>query len=308
MAGQDRNNTGSLLRQLQAGLDKIVYENLERSYKDPFRQIFRIVPHHKAFYEIQKVAGVGPAGHKPEGEPNRNYDTINQHWVFRVPLLSYEKSMRITWEAVEFNLYLDMLPKMSKELINAHEIRKGTEAANILNNGTDVTVTYGDGLPLFSHSHTVQGGGTIDNLLAADFDEDLIEQMRLLILKMKNDNGDIGDYVPDTLVYSEDLIHEVCRVLESPYRPGSAENDINSNKYLGDIKKKVMWKRLSNKHATFLTTDYNSDSGLVMVEHEPFRTKTWTENNSWDSIISSISNYKFLVEDTARSIVGSFPG
>jgi hypothetical protein len=301
MALQGKMTTGLNPRQLQEGLDLIIDENLKHAYYGMFQEIFKKVPHHKAYYEMQKLAGMGVAGVKGEGEAIQSYDSIDQHWVHRFPMITYEKSARITLEAQEYNLYMDYLPRIGKELVKAHKVRQDLEGANIFNDAF-ASVTYGDGKVLCANDHPLQAGGTVDNLISADFDEDAIEQMRILAYQMKNDDGIEGDYELTKLVYPVNLTHEVDRVLMSPLRPATADNDINVNKERGDLEK-CMWKRLTDTDAFFAVT--NADDGFILAEHMGIKSKRFGEEFTWDTVVSTISMWRMLVGDSARACIGS---
>lgn len=298
MALGSRITTDSLPRLLQLGVDKII-DDEKNAYQGPYKQLFKEVAHKKAFYEAVKTAGMQIAGISGEAQ-TISYDTYDQFWTKKWPMIKYEKSARVTLEHKIFNLYQDMVSIMGKEIAKGHMYNEDLQCANVLNSAFDVAVTGGDGLPLASASHVLQAGGTGDNLVTLDFDEDSLEQMCIKIHKIKNDDGLIGNYEAKDLVYPTDLMYEVQRVLQSQYTPNTANNAVNIVRT--DIKRAFEWKHLSDTDAFFVTT--NADSGLTLVRALPVQTESWKENKTRDVIVSAITMFRCLFEDW-RCVVAS---
>lgn len=299
MAGGSRQMTSNLLRMMVEGLNKIIDKDGDHAYYGPFEKIFPKVTHDKIVYEMLKLAGLGVAGQKGEGDPISNYDTLDQAWTYSPSIYTYEKSVRITLEAKHYNMYMNAVPKLAKELIKAHKTRKDIACAEVFNNAFSGT-TYGDGVVLCSNSHPVQAGGNLDNLLTLDFDHDSFEQAEILIDAMVNDDGLIADYMPKSILIPYQLKQEVDRVLKSQLRPGTADNDINIHS--GQVEK-IVWKRLDDADAWFVLT--NSDEGFCLAETMPMKVKEFEEHFTWDDLISSISMWAAIVKDGARAVVGS---
>lgn len=299
MALNGRQTTGLTPRELQVGLNKILDESLKNLYVGPYEKIFPIVSHDKIIFEIEKLAGMGPAGVKGEGAPITNYDTLDQAWTYAPKIITYEKSARITLEAQHYNLYQKLLPRLGQELAKAHKIRRDIECAAVLNNAFDNTVTYGDGVELCSNSHPIFAGGNNDNLITSDFDEDAVEQMKILIYKLQNDDGQVGNYEPMQLVYPTDLCFEVERLQKSIGRVATADNDINVHKGLDGL----LWKRLTDSDAFFMLT--NNKEGFCLAETMPIQMKDFADGFTWDSLVSAVSMWRPVVMDSARAIIGS---
>lgn len=302
MAGSGRMNTGTLPRQLQLGVDNTIKHD-KNNYLGVASQVFKVIANHpKAYYEQVQLAGMGLAGVKGQGEPIISYDSVDQDWVYRQQLITYEKSARVTMEAIRFNLYEDLIPLISKEIKKGVDYRMDWDCADILNNA--FTTTGPDGKVLCATDHPV-ANTTVSNTVSADFDEDALEQLVILIHKFKNPDGLESMYEPMNLVYPIDLEFEVKRVLGSQYRPASADNDINALAAYGSIKNSIVWKRLTDTDAFFVTT--NAENGLKLVKNMDLDIESWNDpNGSRDIIISGVTIYRALFDDF-RGIAGS-PG
>jgi hypothetical protein len=291
MALGSRITTDSLPRLLQYGVDKIITDE-KNAYTGPYKELFKEIAHKKAFYEAVKTAGMQIAGLSGEAQ-TISYDSYDQYWTKKWSMIKYEKSARVTLEHKIFNLYQDMLKIMGKEIAKGHMYNEDLQCANVLNSATDSAYAGGDGLALASASHTLQAGGTSSNLVSLDFDEDAIEQMNIAIHNIKNDDGLIGSFEADALVYPTALMYEVQRVLKSPYTPNTANNAVNVVR--GDIKRSFEWKHLTDADAFFITT--NCDNGLVLARALPLQTESWKENKTRDVIVSAITMFRCLFED-----------
>lgn len=290
----DRQTLSKLIRQAQLGLDKII-NHVDQEYKGVGLEIFNVIEHDKAFYEFMQESGLGLAGRRTEGAAHLAYETIDQDWVYRKKLMAYEKSARITDEAQRFNLYNDMVMRLSMELQKAHRARMDYDMANVLNNGFDATNYAGpDGVALFSASHSIAKSSTNgDNLLSQDFDADALEQMLIKVDSFLNPDGLHSDYVAKTLVFPIQLQFEVKRVLGSEFRPGVADNDINT--VFGTIAKNMKWKRLTDADAYFLLTD--AKDGLCLAKNGKMQARVVEDPYTPDILMHTMQYYRAFSKD-----------
>lgn len=298
MANTGKMVTGTNTRLLQFGVDKII-QHFNNQYIGEVDSVFTKVDAKKGFFEIVQLAGMGPASRKGEGNAI-TMDSINQDFNPRYTIYTYEKSARITMEALEDNLYEDMLERIGSELVKAHKYNLDFQAVNILNSA--VTTLWGDGSALLSTSHELQAGGVNSNRLSPDLDlsEDAVEQALILVDNFLNPDGLQSEYSAKRLIVPTALQFTAARIVESRYRTGTGDNDINaSGRLLEGVTK---WKRLSSATTWFITT--NADDGLLLAEKKGIVTKTFNDPYTFDTIVTSHSRFRTLVGDH-RCIVGS---
>lgn len=290
----DRQTLSKLVRQAQLGLDKII-NHVDKEYKGVGLEIFNVVEHDKAYYEFMQESGMGLAGQRSEGAAHLAYETIDQDWVFRKKMIAYEKSARITDEAQRFNLYTEMVMKVSKELQKAHRARMDYDMANVLNNGFDATNYAGpDGRALFSATHTIAKSSSVgNNLLSQDFDADALEQMLILVDNFLNPDGLHSDFSAKTLVFPVALQFEVKKVLGSEYRPGVADNDINT--VYGTIAKNMKWKRITDSDSYFLLTD--AEEGLILTKNGKMESRVVEDPYTPDILMHTMQYYRAFSKD-----------
>jgi len=297
----NKQTMGLTPRLLYVGLNKILDESLARLYIDPYEKLFPVVKHDRQRYEIEMLTGDGvPAGLRDESADLQYFTTINQVWNYQPTILTYEKSARITLEAQVYNLYEKLLPRLGEEIAKAHKLRRALECVSIFNNASTASVTYGDGKPLCDHSHPLSTTTAVnDNLITSDFDEDAIEQMKIMIKKFKNEDGQVGDYEPDQLIYPTDLTFEVERMAKSTGRINTAYNDTNVQKGISGLE----WKRLDSTTNFFMLS--NSSNRFMIAESFPIQMKKFSDNWTWDDLATAVQMFTPVVLDSSRSLVGS---
>lgn len=243
-------------RELQEGLNTVF--GLEyRRYPEEWRAIFDVERSRKAYEEDVLLSGFGAAPVKAEGA-GVAYDNGAEAWSRKYIHETIALAFAITQEAEEDNLYGSLGAKYSRALARALQHTKELKGANILNNGFSASFPGGDGKPLFATDHPLQGGGTYSNKLAdpAELSETSLESACIQISKFVDERGIPIMVRPQKLIIPTDLDFVACRLLESSYRPGTADNDINvinaESRFPGG---KAINHRLTDDEAWFIKTD-----------------------------------------------------
>lgn len=249
-------NRADFRKQLQEGLNAIF--GLEyRRYPEEWREIFDIETSMKAFEEDVLLAGFAGAPVKPEGE-GVAYDQGAESYVARYTHETIALAFAITEEAEEDGLYGSLGAKYSKALARSLQHTKEVKGANILNNGFDTNFSGGDGVPLFSANHPQFGGGVQSNVLAtpADLSEAALEQAAIDISEFDDDRGIPLAAQIRKLIIPTELQFVATRILMSPYRTNTGDNDISAIYQLGTIGEGFCVNhRLTDPDSWFLKTD-----------------------------------------------------
>jgi len=182
----------------------------------------------RAYEESAYYAGLGLVPEKPEGEAI-GYDDFIQGPTKRWVHVTRALGVRITEEMIEDSLYPDIPTEMSD--MTRELGRSARETIEILvhdaYNGT--TKTAGDGLAIFSDSHTKLGGGTWSNLLTPSADLSATS-LRQAILNLENTTDDRNKQQvirPKILMVSTADEWKARELLNSAYDPESAQNAVN---------------------------------------------------------------------------------
>lgn len=249
-------NRARFRKQLQEGLNTVF--GLEyKSYEQEWRPMFTVEGSTKAYEEDQLLAGLAGAPVKPEGAPVA-YDSGGEAYTSRYVHETIALAFALTEEAEEDNLYGSLGQKYSKALARSMQHTKEVKAAAILNNGFSASFPGGDGVALFSTAHPLWGGGTQANTFStqADLSETSLEEALIAISKFVDERG-IPIAVRAKLLYvPTDLMFVAERLLASPYRPGTADNDVNAIKSMSMIPGGCAKNhRLTDTSAWFIKTD-----------------------------------------------------
>ena len=249
-------NRADFRKQLQEGLNAVFGMEYKR-YPEEWRDIFDIETSTKAFEEDVLMAGFGAAPVKPEGE-GVTYDEGSESYVARYTHETIALAFAITEEAEEDGLYGSLGNKYSRALARSLQHTKEVKGADVLNNAFSGSYLGGDGVSLCSASHPQYGGGNQSNTLAtaADLAEASLEQAAIDISEFDDDRGiPIAAQITKLLIPTE-LQFVATRILMSPYRTNTGDNDISAVYTLGTVSDGFSVNhRLTDPDAWFLKTD-----------------------------------------------------
>lgn len=261
----------------------------------------------RAYEEDVQYTGFGLLGIKPEGS-GISYDDAKQGFITRYNPVVYGLGFVITREAVEDDLYGIIGPKRAKALAFSVRQTKEQVVANMYNRAFNSAYAGGDGKELLATDHPFYNGGSWANELttAADLSEAALEQACIDIAKLKNDRGLNISLMGESLIISVDQMFEAHRLLQTPYRIGTSDNDISAlysmGKFPGGVK---VNHYLTDTDAWFIRTNLKSD-GLKYFQR---RKAEFTMDNEWET-----ENAKYKVTERystgwtdARALFGS-PG
>ncbi len=190
-----------------------------------------------------KMTDFGPMRYKAEGE-NVTYDDAIQGPTKVYTPVTYGLGYKVTAEMQRHELYgqIDRLESaLMKSAIDNQEIL----GALVLNNGFSATAPAGsdgysavgfDGLQLFTTAHTRLDGGAVQaNRPATDVDIGLAALQNGVIAyhQFKDDRGRPQMIRPRLLCVAPGDLFTARELLQSEYKPGSANNDINALKEEG---------------------------------------------------------------------------
>lgn len=258
-----------LQKELVCGLNALFGLEYAR-YTDEHKEIYEIENSDKAFEEEVKLSGFGAAPVKPEGEAIQ-FDEASEVYTARYNHETIALGFAITEEAIEDNLYDALGARYTKALARSMAHTKQIKAASILNNAFSANFPGGDGVPLASDAHPLMGGGANDNLGTADLAEDSLDEAVVNISAWQDERGLMIAAQPKKLVVGPGLASTAARLLESQYRPGTADNDINVFYTNGVIPQGyVVNHYLTDPDAWYIITDI--PNGLKMFQRVPLKT------------------------------------
>jgi len=295
--------TSNFAKLLWPGINSI-YGKAYEEHKVEYTDLFDEHKSSKAFEEDLGVSGFGMAMTKDEGG-SISYDEENQAFLTRYNHTVYGLGFIITREMVEDDQYGVVGERRSKALAFSMRQTKETVAANVYNRAFDSGYTGGDGKEMIANDHVNHSGGTWSNTLAtqADLSEASLEQACIDIMKYTNDRGLKISVMPQKLIIPSDLAFEAERILQTPYRVGSGDNDINALKQMGKFPGGVVVNHyLTDADAWFIKT--NVGDGLKCFNR---RAMSFAIDNDFDTEnakFKATERYSFGWTDP-RAIYGS---
>ncbi len=269
-----------------------------------YTDLFDTYKSSKAFEEDLGITSFGLAQTKDEGG-SISYDEENQAFLTRYNHVVYGLGFIITREMVEDDQYAVVGDRRSRALAFSMRQTKETVGANVYNRAFNSSYTGGDGVEMISNAHINHAGGTWSNTLAtaADLSETSLEQACIDIMKYTNDRGLKISVMPQSLIIPTDLSFEAERILQTPYRVGTGDNDINAIKQMGKFPGGVKVNHyLTDADAWFIKT--NVQDGMKCFDR---RAMSFAIDNDFDTEnakFKATERYAFGWTDP-RAIYGS---
>ena len=264
-------NRAQLAKELEPGLNALFGMEYDR-YDNQHTEIFETESSDRAFEEEVMIVGFGNASIKGEGNAVE-YDNATEGFTARYAHETVALAFSLTEEAVEDNLYDRLGSRYTKALARSMANTKQIKAASVLNNAFSGSFTGGDGVALVSDSHPLGGGGTASNrpTAYADLNETSLEDALINISTLVDDRNLTIALQGRKLIVPPALQFVADRLLQSPGRVGTSDNDINAIKNMGMVPEGyVVNNYLTDTDAWFLKTD--CPDGFKHFERSPMQT------------------------------------
>ena len=294
-----------LVKELEPGLNALF--GLEyNKYENEHAEIFQSEASDRAFEEEVMLSGFGSAPVKQEGA-NVSFDQATESFTARYTHETIAMAFAITEEAIEDNLYDRLASRYTRALARSMANTKQVKGANVLNNAFDSSFTGGDGKELCATDHPLANGGTFRNELAtaADLSETSLEQSLIDIAAFVDERGLKIALQGVKLIIPKELQFTAERILKSPQRVGTADNDINAMASMGMIPQGYRINHyLTDTDAFFIMTD--APNGMKMFVRSPIKTAIEGDFDTGNVRFKARERYSFGFSDP-RGIFGS-PG
>ena len=295
-----------LVKELEPGLNALFGLEYKR-YDQEHKEIYAEESSDRAFEEEVMLSGFANADVKGEGQ-GVAYDEAQETFTARYTMETIALAFAITEEAMEDNLYDRLSSRYTKALARSMANAKQVKAVVPLNNGLPGVATFktGDGVSLINGSHpTIQG--TFSNTLstAADLNETSLEQSLIDIAAFTDERGlKIAARGMKMIIHSNQQF-TAERLMKSPGRVGTADNDINAIKNMGMLPQGyVVNHYLSDTDAFYIITDV--PNGMKYFNRAPLKTSMEGDFDTGNVRYKARERYAFGCSDP-RGIYAS-PG
>ena len=294
-----------LVKELEPGLNALFGLEYNR-YENEHAEIFAAEASDRAFEEEVMLTGFGSAPVKEEGSAV-TFDQATESFTARYTHETIAMAFAITEEAIEDNLYDRLAARYTRALARSMANTKQVKAANVLNNAFNSSFAGGDGKELCATDHPIATGGTFRNELstAADLSETSLEQSLIDIAAFVDERGLKIAMQGVKLIIPKELQFTAERILRSPQRVGTADNDINAMASMGMIPQGYRVNHyLTDTDAFFIMTD--APNGMKQFVRSPVKTAIEGDFDTGNVRFKARERYSFGFSDP-RGIFGS-PG
>lgn len=220
---------GSIARQLQEGINAVTNTDY-KDYEPEWTKLLDKFDSNKAYEEDVPFATTGLAKQKPEGQ-GIEYDSMQEGTLKRYTHNVYALGLIITEEAIDDNLYQDLMMKGGSALKRSLVHTEEQVAANVFNNGYTTSLSV-DGQPVFSANHRSIKGNDFSNVLGtpADLSEASLEDALIAVEDFRDEAGLLIDAVVQTLHIPRQLRFIAERITASLLQNDTDNNAINAVK------------------------------------------------------------------------------
>jgi hypothetical protein len=298
-------NRAQLVKELTPGLHALFGLEYDR-YENEHEDIFDTETSERAFEEEVMLTGFGEASVKGEGAAVV-YDTAQESFTARYSHETVALAFALTEEAIEDNLYDTLSSRYTRALARSMQTTKQVKAANVLNNAFNSSFVGGDGKELCATDHPTVGNIDQKNELttAADLNETSLEQALIDIAAFQDERGLKINAQATKLIIPPALQFTADRLMESPGRVNTSDNDINAIRNMGMVSGGYAVNHyLTDTDAFFLKTDV--PNGLKHFVRTPVSTSMEGDFETGNVRYKARERYSFGFSDW-RGIFGS-PG
>ena len=293
-----------LVKELEPGLNALFGLEYNR-YENQHAEIYSTETSDRAFEEEVMLTGFGSAPTKQEGA-GVVFDQATESFTARYTHETIALAFSITEEAIEDNLYDRLAARYTRALARSMSNTKQVKAANVLNNGQKTGVIGGDGVPLINaNNHPLANGGTFSNVLAvaADLNETSLEQSLIDIAGFVDERGLKIASSGRKMIIPKELQFTAERIMKSPMRTGTADNDINAIRNMGMVPEGyVINNFLTDTDSFFLMTDV--PNGFKMFVRAPIKTAMEGDFDTGNVRFKARERYSFGFSDP-RCVFGN---
>lgn len=296
--------SGVLFDTLKRTLNRIVDDNLD-GYEDGLimKRYCEEMSMEDAFEDDLEVGGPGLASETVEGSEVPT-GTIKEGYLTRYLARKFGLKLIITEEVVEDTKYpkaISAARRLKRALYKTADI----DAAFIPTRGWNTSFPGGDGLPLFSASHTIAAGGTFSNTLATP-----LSPSRAAVViatsqarKFPGHDGITEGYEPNKVVHPTEQWAVWEEIVNSTHAPEAGEfNRINV------VNQSLKIELVPVKYWTNTTTNWylgtDCDAGINFRWKRRPKSRTYVENSN-EVMVYSISARWARGWSDPRTAIGS---
>lgn len=236
---------------------------------------------------------LGMAEIRAEGASTAFDNAMGQRWITTYLHKYVSLGFIVTRQALKDNLYKNKFDMQSRALKRSMLQTKEVLGAAVINNGFSTSYPGGDGQPLYSTSHPIDGATYANTFsVQADLNETALNDANVIIQQFKDQAGLIVMTKPRKLIVPPQLAWTADRLLGSKYRTDTANNDINpiaSTQMIPDGYRVNQF--FTDTNGWIIKTD--ADSGFKYYEREKLEIDMFTEFDNDNLKVKALERYSF---------------
>lgn len=299
-------NLAAIRDLLVPGLRKVTgeYKDIPRIYD----KIYEVGKSNMAVERTASMRFLGLAALKNEGGVTTFDNNAGERYVYNQEHLEIGLGYSITRKAIDDNLYKTQFRPSNLGLQKSFNQTKEIYGANVLNTATTFNSSIqGDGVALCATNHPVDGY-TIANrpTIDVDLNEATLLNVQASVRANFRDNAGLKIQARvRKLVVPIALEPIAIRLLKTPLRPGTADNDVNAilTTSGGIPDGHLVHDYLTSNFAWFVLTD---QEGLLYLQRVSFEMDMQVDFTTDNLLTKGYERFSFGFYDW-RSIYGSFP-
>ncbi len=279
-------------------LDEIFFDHYEQA-EDPRSKLFNMESTDR---EIMQKAGVTSLGllNVVSEAAQAPKDSFNQSYSKTYTISKYAKAIGISDEMIQDDRF-DMISKMVKSLARSSRETQQFVAMNIFNNAFGSEQSW-DGVSIFSASHPTEVGNQSNLQTPADLSYSTLAVAEQAFRQFQDGRGKQLLIKPKILLVSESDRQNALEIVQSPYKAGTANNNINALGADGGLIV-ISSPYLTDSDAWFLLSD-PMDHGLRIIDRQSLTTKM--EEDVLAGVLYYKAQYRQAVGcDEWRGLVGN---
>ena len=261
-------------------LDEIFFDNYEQA-EDPRKMLFNMESTDRELVQKAGVTSLGLLNIVSEASQAPK-DSFNQSFSKNYSILKLAKAIGISDEMIQDDRF-DMIAKMVKSLARSSRETQQFTAMNIFNNAFGSEQSW-DGVSIISASHPTEVGNQSNLLTAADLSYSSLAVAEQLFRSFQDGRGKQLLIKPKYLLVSESDRQNAIEIVQSPYKAGTANNNVNALGVDGGLTV-ISSPYLTDSDAWFLLSD-PMDHGLRIIDRQSLTTKMY------EDVLAGVMYYK----------------
>ena len=297
-------NTGAIANLLRPGLAAVF--GSYPMYPSQWSEFFDVYESDKAVEIEVEMRMLGLAAIRAEGAQTAMDDAMGQRIITNYVHKYVALGFQITRQAIMDNLYKTRFPMMAKSLRDSMAQTAEILGASVINNGFAAGFPIGDGQPLFSVNHPIDGGVFPNTpAVASDLNEASLEQGIIGIQQFRNQANLIVMTKPKKLIVGPQNQFVAERLLGSAFRTNTPNNDISAVYNLTAIPEGYRVNQFISQQPIgaggalvniwFVLTD--APDGFKKYQREALETDVYTEFNTDNLLAKAVERYSFGVSN-----------